>query len=427
VSGGHLAAIWVPRLDRASAAATLAALPCMLHAFVLAELAIAVTGICLLLRSALLGDWRWAASWWFALALAWWLWLMLCSLPGIGQGGIASLVQAIVVVRYLVFAAALEQQLARDAWLRLWLWRVVAVCAAYIALQAFLQAVVGVNLWGEPRWPDGSLTGPFVKPRAGAPLSRLLFPALLPPLGALLARGGARARAAAAVLTFAGLAAVVLIGQRMPLLLSLFGLLVAGVLMRGLRKPALLAVVAAAALLAASAVVEPPTFYRLVTKFSAQMENFPRSPYGLLAARAIAMAEQHPLTGRGFAGFRTGCADPRYFHGWSWPENPADDGGGLAGCNLHPHNPYLQAVTDAGLPGLALFSALAVVWMCMLGRGLWRRPDPLRVGLFVAALVQQWPIASTSSAFAIEIAGIFFLLLGYGLAEARRFDKVMAD
>jgi hypothetical protein len=51
--------------------------------------------------------------------------------------------------------------------------------------------------------------------------------------------------------------------------------------------------------------------------------------------------------------------------------------------------------------------------------GLWRDPDPLRVSLFVAALIAQWPLASTSSAFAIEIGGLFFVLLGLGLATAR--------
>jgi O-antigen ligase len=149
------------------------------------------------------------------------------------------------------------------------------------------------------------------------------------------------------------------------------------------------------------------------------METFPTSPYGLLAARAVAIVEQHPWIGRGYDGFRTGCADPRYFHGWTWPTNPADDGGGLAGCNIHPHNHYLQAATDSGLPGLALFSALVITWLTILGRGLWRDPEPLRVGLFVATLIQQWPLASTSNAFAIELGGLSFLLLGFGLALAR--------
>jgi O-antigen ligase len=406
------------QFDRASKVAVLAMVPCMLHAFVLAEVAIAVIAVGFLVRSAVLRDWAWARAGWFPLAMVWWVWLVFCSLPEIGWGGMPSLEQALVVVRYLLLAAALQHHVLRDPNTRLWLWRIIAVCAAYIAVQAVLQAVTGYNLYGDKRWVDGELTGPFYKPRAGAPLSRLLFPALLPPVAVLLARRTPRASIAAAVLTAAGLISVVLIGQRMPVLLTLLGLVVSALLLPTMRKAVIAAILMGAVLIAASAVVVPPTFYRLVTKFSSQMEHFPQSPYGLLAARAVAMEEQHPWFGRGFNGFRTGCAEPRYFHGWTWPANPADNGGGLNGCNLHPHNHYLQAVTDAGLPGLVLFSALVLSWLIALGRGLWRRPDALRVGLFVAALVQQWPIASTSSAFAIEIGGLFFLLLGFGLAES---------
>jgi O-antigen ligase len=406
------------RLDVVSHWAVLAMAPCMLHAFVLAEAAIAIIGVAFLLRCALLRDWGWARRGWFPLAMVWWLWLVFCSLPGIGRSGLPSLMQGIVVVRYLVLAAALEHHVLRDRTTRVWLWRVIAACAAYIALQAVLQAVTGHNLYGNGRWVDGELTGPFYKPRAAAPLSRLLFPALLPPVAMLLARRTTRASVAAAVLTAAALISVVLIGQRMPLLLTLMGLVVSALFLPVMRRAVLAAILTGAVLIAASAVVVPPTFYRLVTKFSEQMENFPQSPYGLLAARAVAIEEAHPWMGRGFNGFRTGCAEPRYFRGWTWPKNPADNGGGLAGCNIHPHNHYLQAMTDSGLPGLALWSLMVLAWMVTLGRGLWRRPEALRVGLFVAALVQQWPIASTSSAFAIEIGGLFFLLLGFGLAEA---------
>ena len=98
---------------------------------------------------------------------------------------------------------------------------------------------------------------------------------------------------------------------------------------------------------------------------------------------------------------------------------PCLHGGALDGCNIHPHNHYLQAATDAGLPGLVLFCAMVLAWLAPLARGLWTRPSPVRVGLFASALIAQWPLASTSSAFAIEIGGIFFVLLGWGLAEAR--------
>jgi len=91
----------------------------------------------------------------------------------------------------------------------------------------------------------------------------------------------------------------------------------------------------------------------------------------------------------------------------------------MLGCNLHPHNAYLQAVTDAGVPGLALYVAMVLAWGAPLMRGLWRRPAPLRVGLFASFVLAQWPLASSSSAFAIELGGLSFLLLGFGLAVAR--------
>ncbi len=73
---------------------------------------------------------------------------------------------------------------------------------------------------------------------------------------------------------------------------------------------------------------------------------------------------------------------------------------------------------NGGVPSLVLFCALVVTWLRRLGRGLWRDPEPLRVGLFVAVLVQEWPIASTSPIISLPIGGWFFLLLGFGLAAA---------
>jgi O-antigen ligase len=300
----------------------------------------------------------------------------------------------------------------------LWLQRIIAACAAWIAAHALFQAATGRSLFGVPRWSNGELTGPFDKPRAGAPLSRMLLPAMLPAVAALLARRSLWGVLGVASLTMAGLSTMILIGQRMPLLLTVLGLVVSALFLRQLRAVVLAAIVAGGVLLAASAVVSPPTFNRLVTRFSAQMENFPASPYGQIAGRAAEMVRQHPVLGRGYNGFRTGCDDPRYFRGWLWPAEPAIDGW-RDGCNMHPHNHYLQVATDAGLPGLALFTLLVLAWLAALMRGLWRDPDPLRVSLFVAALIAQWPLASTSSAFAIEIGGLFFVLLGLGLATAR--------
>ncbi len=374
----------------------------LLHGRVVAEALVSVVAVAFLLRSALARDWAWLRTPWVMVAALWWLWLVACSL----HGGLA---QAIVLVRFLVFIAALEAWVLRLPWRRVWLARVAALAGLYIAAQSLLQLATGRNLQGYPRYGDGELTGPFEHPRAAAPLSRLLFPALLP----AMARWG---RWGGLAVALAAMGMMVLIGQRMPLLLTVLGFAVTALLLPRLRPLVLAACLAGAVLVAASAVVVPPTFHRLVTKFSDQMEHFPDSPYGQIAGRAVAMVAAHPLAGLGFDGFRRHCADPQYFIGWN-----GGDGGGAGMCVQHPHNHYLQAAVEAGLPGVALFAATVLAWLAALGRGLWRDPAPLRVGLFVAALIQEWPVASASDFTSMPLSGWFFLLLGLGLAEARAY------
>jgi hypothetical protein len=79
----------------------------------------------------------------------------------------------------------------------------------------------------------------------------------------------------------------------------------------------------------------------------------------------------------------------------------------------------MEALDNGGVPGLLLFSALALAWLWPLARGLRSKPDPLRVGLFASIFIQLWPLASTSAFTSMPMGGWFFLLLGWALAEAR--------
>ncbi|MGA8196164.1 MAG: O-antigen ligase family protein [Acetobacteraceae bacterium] len=411
----------LPALDRAALIAVLLTPLLLLHAHGIAEAAIAVTDACFLARSAIARDWTWLRTLWLHVGLLWWGWLVLCSLPvpalGLGEGGAGSLTQAVAALRFLIFVVALEHEVLTHAAARRWMFGIIAAAAAYIALQTLIQFAFGSNLYGEPPGRDGELTGPFGKPRAGPPLSRILFPALIPPAATLLERSGFAAKLGAYALLLAGAFVMVLIGQRMPLLLTGLGLFVAALLLRPLRPLVLVTGIAGVALIAATVVVSPPTYHRLVLKFSDQMDHFATSQYGQLYARALEIGEQHPVTGRGFDGFRTGCTMPRYFRPSF--DGRQSEGGGAVICAQHPHNFYAQALDEGGFPGLALFIALAVAWLAPLARGLWRNPQPLRVGLFASILIQLWPFASTSAFTSMPMGGWFFLLLGWGLAEAR--------
>jgi O-antigen ligase len=408
-------------LDRVALGAVLLLPLLLLHAHGIAEVAIAIADICFLARSAITRNWVWACTPWLLIGWAWWAWLVVCSLPiptlALGEGGARSLIQAVVLVRFLVFVAAMEFAILQAPDPRRWLYWVVAASAAYIAIHLIFQFFTGYNFYGETPTSDRVLNGPFGKPRAGPPFVRILFPAIIPWAAAMLTRPGIRSLMGAWGVLIGGTAIALLIGQRMPFLLTCLGLAVIALLLPRLRWGVIAAAVALVALLVASPVVAPAAHYRLVAKFSDQMEHFSVSPYGELYARASEIAVQNPVTGLGSEGFRTGCPNPRYFRPSF--DGSVPDGGGITPCWDHPHNYYLEALVNGGFPGLILFSALVLVWLAALGRGLWRQPDPLRVALFAAAMIQLWPIASTTSFTSMPVGGWSFLLLGWGLAEAR--------
>ena len=398
-------------LDRAGLAITLTLPLFLMHGRGIAEVLLVVLGLLFLSRNVMLSDWGWLRTPWVRVGLAWWGWLVVCSVPA----GPGPLFQAAGLLRFLLLVAAFEHWTLRDSEARAWLARLLRWSALYLALQSLLQFATGRNLHGYPRGADGELTGPYENPRAGPPLSRLLFPALLPVVSRWTGMPGLRPLGGA-LLGIAGVAIMVLIGQRIPLLLTFLGLFVTALLLPRLRSTVLFSLVAAGMLLGATRVASPPTFNRLVTKFSVQMQNFPESHYGQIAARAVAIARNNPILGTGFDGFRRECANPEHFQGWR-----GGDGGAAAICVQHPHNHYLQALIESGIPGLVLFSALVLAWLHGVGRGLWRDPDPLRVGLFVAVLLHEWPIASASAFSSMPLSGWFFVLLGLGLAETRAY------
>jgi O-antigen ligase len=295
------------------------------------------------------------------------------------------------------------------------LWVVFLALAVWTASQCWEQYLTGHNLMGFPRWPDGSLTGPFYKPRAGEIFLYLALPGLLPVV--LRWVNGRQWGAGVALLLFT-LTTMILIGQRMPNLLFVFALCITGVLVRRFRLPLAIALGAGALALAALPVISPPTFAKLVVHFVRQMSDFRASPYGELYTRASVMIAAQPWLGFGFDGFKDFCGRPEYFHGWPGLGIPDADNGGVAGCNLHPHNYYLQIGTMAGLPGLLLFVAMVAVWLRRMVTALRPAGDAVQAMLFVALCVVLWPFASTSALFTPDTSGWVFLLVGWALAAS---------
>jgi O-antigen ligase len=403
-------------LARRAAIACLLALPFFLfYGRAIADSLIVLIDVAFIAVSWRTRDFAWARQGWVVVAGVIWAIQLVSSVI---HGPWHSVAEALVMVRFFLLVAALQCWVLIGPRARQALWFVFVSLAGWTVLQVWQQYLTGTNVNGFARWPDGSLTGPFYKPRAGEILLLVALPGLLP--GVLMGlRSNVRLRRIAAVaLLVITVATMILIGQRMPNLLLLLGLLLTACIERRFRLPLLGALCAAGLAVAALPIMSPPTWNKLVLHFIAQMSHFAASPYGELYTRAAVMIQAHPLLGIGFEGFKDFCGNPSYFHGLPALGLPDAINGGLQGCNLHPHNFYLQVGTMGGLPALLLFTVLLGLWATQLLRANLLRCGPVPKMLAVTAAVIFWPLASTSSLFTPDTGGWVFLIMGWALAYA---------
>ncbi|WP_342628685.1 O-antigen ligase family protein [Nguyenibacter vanlangensis] len=358
----------------------------------------------------------WWRRGWFPFALAF---CGLAVLSSLLHGSRHAVGEAAVLVRFFLFAAALEHWVLRGAAARRRLGTVLGLVAAWLVVECWQQYLLGHNLLGYPRWPDGALTGPFYEPRAATPLLMTAFAGAMPVALRWMTARGWPWRAAGAAIVMLLVLTMVLIGQRMPALLFGLGLALTALFVRWARLPVLLAAVAGGVGLALLPVLSPPAYAKLVVHFLQQIRHFSDSAYGQIYIRAAAIVRDHPWLGLGADGFRDFCADPAYVHGVRLFGLDLPARGAAEGCNIHPHNIYLEVATTAGLPGLACFMAMAALWLGRMIRALDPGAAPQQAMLCVICCVVLWPVASSSALFSARTAGWIFLLVGWGLAAAR--------
>ncbi|MCW4591633.1 O-antigen ligase family protein [Gluconacetobacter entanii] len=386
------------------------------YALAPAEILLCLIAGAFVIHSALSRDWSWLRQPWFVLSLLLGADIVLASAC---TGSMRAVVQSVLLLRYPVFVAAMAFWVLTDARDRHRLATAYAWVAIWMVAGSWQQYLWGRNIMGYGRWEDGALLGPLWAPRAGQALFMTAFPGLMPVIislaqrrtrGGLLCAGGLLVLL---VLTF------LLISQRMPTLLFLFGTLCVALMVRSLRLPFVLACMIGAGGIALSPVVAPQAYNKLVISFEHQMHGFADSPYGMLFIRAGVMVSDHPLVGMGYDGFRINCPNPIYFRGL--PALGIADGphGGAPGCNLHPHNYYIQVATMAGVPGMVLFCLLVIALLRPMARGLRAHMGVEQMVMCVLAFVIVWPLQSTSSFSTQPTAGWVFIALGWALAATR--------
>ncbi|BBC81833.1 polymerase (plasmid) [Acetobacter orientalis] len=379
----------------------------------IADFIISFIAISFLLHTVFKKNYRPLLQGWFPFALGLWAIMVLASML---DHSLHAVLEALAILRYFVFAKALEEWLLQGQKEQKVLSFAVTLAGLWVLVECWQQYLFGVNIWGYPRWGDGALTGPFFSPRAGPALMVIMFPGLMIyPMRMMQHKALSKKITALGMMSFL-LLTMVIVGQRMPALLVFFGFFICAILIRTTRVPVILATLIGMGGLACLPVLSPPAYNKLVLHFLEQIRDFPHSPYGQIYIRATNMVYAHPLFGLGFDGFRRHCADAVYIYGMP-PLNHFMAGmDPVVGCNIHPHNIYLEIATTAGLIGLMLFVCMVLIWLKKLLLAAVASKDLMLSMLFITLCMMFWPLASTSSLFTERTAGWAFLMVGWGLA-----------
>lgn len=372
-----------------------------------ADIAMSLTAILFLARSAIDRDWGWLRSWWVRIALLAWV-FMTATAPFAHHPDVA-LPATLVWVRFIVFGAALEHWVLREQRTRRWLAFSaggVIVLAAGWALVEYVQNVLAGKSYAR-------LTGPFHDPKVGIFIAKMMFPVLGALFGWLALIWSGRRLAAVFGLIVLLIAAIFLSGERMALLLTGLGFVIFVLFLgsRPIRRVALWSGLAIVAIVAVAGLVAPSVYHRQVNTTVEAVTNLLHTAYGRLWVSGVDLGLGDPVIGIGRKNFRHVCME-------AFGDEPGiedhNDYNARHLCSTHPHNVYVEWFAETGVIGLALFLAMIAAW----GREVFRhRLDDVASGAVIAVIVQIWPIAAQGSMFTNWNGVIFWLVIGWMLAE----------
>lgn len=157
----------------------------------------------------------------------------------------------------------------------------------------------------------------------------------------------------------------------------------------------------------------PEVHNRFVTFTKPAVENFGRSSYGAIFENAYTTWKTAPITGVGPKNFFAACS-ANGINGFrdetTWDVKFS--------CARHPHNPYLEWLTETGLIGLGFFIAMIVAWAMRIRENLQQADLPqyyLALGCAVGMVPFLWPIMAITSFFINWSAILFWWVVGLNM------------
>lgn len=379
----------------------------MLVGSAITDILLSAAGVLFVVRSGVVEDWQWLQATWWRWAFVLWGYLLLRSC--FADMPMEALSRAIPWVRFPLFAVALQYGVLNVPQARSYLRYAILVALGLGVADTLLQFFYGVDMLGHPRDAQ-RLTGSLRAPKMGITLHWLGMPLLIAAAHSVVAQK----RHWQVVVMYLGVALLVVLtilltGDRAALLLSIFGVACAVFFYPKLLKYALIGGVLLGAGYSAILHVNPDIKARQQSIVQ-DMQDFGHSPYGYIWRTGWGMFQAHPIVGVGPKQFRSHCETFE-------PVNSRS--GEKEGCNIHPHNMFLEWLSETGLIGLGLFLGMVAAWCRAIwtARSRWVQ-DPWVVGAVIVIAIRLLPMIPSASMYVAWAAIPLWLYLGIILNAA---------
>lgn len=355
-----------------------------------ADGAVVLIALLFLVRSAVHRDWSWVRQSDIAILLVIWLIMNLLVSPFAEFSG-KSFGRSASWLRFVVFYAAVTHWILVDQKAVRWVLIAFMIAVAVAAADAFYQFLAGYSLLGgQPM--TGRLTGPLDRPNIGIYLAKTGFATVTLALALYLSDMMKQNafRIGLVVFPFA-LMIVFLSGERTASVLSLLaiGCSLVGLFLVGGKSRLAAAGIAVFVFGGIGALLTiSDRILARVMALGDVVSDYSGSIYGELTSLGWRLFTENPIVGTGMGNFGLVC-----------PEYKAQ--GLISECHPHPHNFYVEWLSDTGLLG-------TLPWLVFVGMIVWAglrhfrngHSQSLVAGLYLGTMVLSlFPLAATQSAF----------------------------
>lgn len=349
-------------------------------------------------------NWSWIKEKWVIFFLIFWIYNIINSFFAIET--LKSLKSSFFYIRFLLFALCIYYLGFKYLSLKkvLFFWSIII---SFISLDIYVQYFFGYDFFGYKAIHIPRYSGPFGSELvAGAYLSRLI-PLIIPLFLLYFFNFKFIYKILICGLTLSLFFSVMLTGERASFLfiLAFLFLYIFFVFRKNISILIKLSIIIT---LITGILANVPEVKKRYSDFYNIIQNFTESSYGKLYSSAFQLWELNKISGVGFKNFRVNCDIE--VSDISNNNHPL--------CSTHPHNFYLEILSETGIIGLIIYSIFLFHLFTKIFRKFKINKNYLsyfQISPILCMILLIWPILSAGSFYTSWNGSFFWLYLGLAL------------